>query len=87
MLPVDTVSAFMQFILAIDDTQLIPLTLDEKILAMIRYVPSFVMNNSISIIKLAGFAVLMYSGSGVPNRIHNAMALNPAGTNHKYRQI
>ena|GEM_PF-3314354 len=57
------------------------------ILAMIRYVPSFVMNNSISIIKLAGFAVLMYSGSGVPNRIHNAMALNPAGTNHKYRQI
>lgn len=45
------------------------------------------MNNSISIIKLAGFAVLMYSGSDVPNRIHNAMALNPAGTNHKYRQI
>lgn len=85
MLPVDTVSAFMQFILAIDDTQLIPLTLDEndfgnnKIRSKFRY--------SISIIKLAGFAVLMYSGSGVPNRIHNAMALNPAGTNHKYRQI
>ena len=30
MLPVDTLSAFMQFILAIDDTQLIPLTLDEN---------------------------------------------------------
>mgnify|MGYP006866703387 CR=1 FL=1 len=55
--------------------------------AMMRYVPSFVANNSISIMKLAGSAVLIYSGSDVPNRIHNAMALNPAGTNHKYRQI